>query len=257
MYNDILSIGPITIHGYGLMIGIGILLAFFLAGKRAKMKGLSEDDLYGLGLVCVIFGILGAKLLFCIIEFKTVLQNPMSILSGSGFVVYGGIIGGTLAAFLYCKKKKLEFLKYFDLVMPSVALAQGFGRIGCFLAGCCYGKETDSVFGIVFKNSDFAPNGVKLIPTQLISSAGNFLIMTILILYARKQRQPGKVGALYLIIYSVGRFGIEYLRNDYRGEVFGIFSTSQFISIFTLILGIVLFTVFHKKEKEAKALEQE
>ncbi len=257
MYNDILSIGPITIHGYGLMIGIGILLAFFLAGKRAKLKGLSEDDLYGIGLVCVIFGILGAKLLFCIIEFRSILQNPMSILSGNGFVVYGGIIGGTLAAFLYCRKKKLDFLKYFDLVMPSIALAQGFGRIGCFLAGCCYGKETDSIFGIVFKNSNFAPNGVKLIPTQLISSAGNFLIMAILLIFARKQRQPGKVGALYLILYSIGRFVVEYMRNDYRGEVFGIMSTSQFISIFILALGIVLFTIFHKRENGVKEVNEE
>lgn len=257
MYNDILTIGPLTIHGYGLMIGIGILAAFFLAEKRAKTKGLSEDDLYGIALVCVIFGILGAKLLFCIIEFRSILQNPMSIFSGNGFVVYGGIIGGALAAYLYSRIKKMEFLKYFDVLMPSVALAQGFGRIGCFLAGCCYGKETESVFGIVFKNSGYAPNGVRLIPTQLISSAGNFLIMAILILYARKQRQPGKVGALYLVLYSVGRFAVEYLRNDYRGEVFGVLSTSQFISVFTLILGIVLLAVFHKKEKEAKAFEEE
>lgn len=257
MYNDILSIGPITIHGYGLMIGIGILLAFFLAGKRAKRKGLSEDDLYGIGLVCVIFGILGAKLLFCIIEFRSILQDPMSIFSGNGFVVYGGIIGGTLAAFVYCRKKKLDFLKYFDLVMPSIALAQGFGRIGCFLAGCCYGKETDSIFGIVFKNSNFAPNGVKLIPTQLISSAGNFLIMAILLVFARKQRQPGKVGALYLILYSIGRFAVEYLRNDYRGEVLGIMSTSQFISIFILVLGIALFTIFHKRENGVKEVNEE
>lgn len=257
MYNDILSIGPITIHGYGLMIGIGILLAFFLAAKRAKKKGLSEDDLYSIGLVCVIFGMLGAKLLFCIIDFKSILQNPLSIFSGKGFVVYGGIIGGTLAAFLYCKKKKLDFLRYFDLVMPSIALAQGFGRLGCFLAGCCYGKETNSIFGITFTSSDYAPNGVKLIPTQLISSAGNFLIMIILILFARKQRKPGMVGALYLILYSVGRFAVEFLRNDYRGEVFGILSTSQFISIFTLILGIALFFIFNKGNKEAEMVNEE
>lgn len=252
MYNDLFSIGPVTIHGYGLMIGLGIIFAFLLAAHRAKKKGLSEDDLYSIGIVCVIFGLLGAKILFCIVEFESVMANPKSIISSNGFVVYGGIIGGTLAAFLYCKKKKLDFLKYFDLVMPSISLAQGFGRIGCFIAGCCYGKETNCALGIAFSNSKFAPNGVKLIPTQLISSAGNFLIMIILILYARKQRQPGKVGALYLLLYSIGRYFIEFLRNDFRGEVFGIFSTSQFISIFTFLLGVVLFTIFHKKEKMEK-----
>lgn len=249
MYNDILTIGPVTIHGYGLMIGIGILVAFLVAGKRAKNRGLSEDSVYSLGLCAVLFGMLGAKILFCIVNFKEFLANPRSFFSLNGFVVYGGIIGGILAAMVYCKIKKLKFLEYFDLVMPSVALAQGFGRIGCFLAGCCYGKETDSVFGIVFHNSKFAPNGVKLIPTQLISSAGNFLIALFLILYARKERKSGEVGAWYLILYSAGRFGVEFLRNDYRGEVFGILSTSQFISIFTFALGIILLILFRKKGK--------
>jgi prolipoprotein diacylglyceryl transferase len=244
MYNDILKIGPLTIHGYGLMIGIGILCALLVAVKRAKSKDLNVDIVYSLGIVVLVFGFIGAKLLFCIVEIKTFPNDLMQILSRSGFVLYGGIIGGILGAMIYCKSKRVSFLQYFDLAAPSVALAQGFGRTGCFLAGCCYGYETDSAIGIVFHNSSFAPNGIKLIPTQLFSSAGNFLITIALLLYARKDRKKGKVGALYLILYSVGRFIIEFFRNDYRGSI-GVLSTSQFISLIILAIGIIMF--FHEK----------
>lgn len=240
MHNDILTIGPVTIHGYGLMISIGILVAVLVAGYRAKRKGLSADTVYSLGLIALVFGFIGAKILFCIVEWQFFIEAPLRALSGQGFVVYGGILGGVAVAILYCRKKKISFLRYFDLVAPSLSLAQGFGRIGCFLAGCCYGRQTDSVFGIVFHHSLYAPNGIRLIPTQLMSSAGNFIIAAILLLYGRKDRKAGRVGAMYLILYSVGRFAIEFLRADSRGSI-GALSTSQFISIITLIIGIGLF----------------
>lgn len=239
MYNEIFRIGSLSIHGFGLMIGVGILCALVIAGKRAKKGGLDADFVYSLGIVSLVFGFIGAKLLYCIVEINAFLNDPMRILSGNGFVLYGGIIGGILAAMIYCKFKRVSFLQYFDLTVPSVALAQGFGRIGCFLAGCCYGRETDSAIGIVFHNSPIAPNGVKLIPTQLFSSAGDFLIAVVLLVYARKDRKTGKVGALYLILYSMGRFIIEFFRNDYRGSI-GILSTSQFISLIILVIGSLM-----------------
>ncbi len=239
MYNDILKIGPFVIHGYGLMIAIGVWAALLIGERRANKRGLSGDVLYPLTLVCAVGGFLGAKILYCIVEWRLFLSDPLACLSSNGFVVYGGIIAGVFAGWLFCRLRKLPFWKYFDIVLPSVAVAQAFGRIGCFLAGCCYGAETDAWYGIAFSHSNFAPNGVKLIPTQLISSAGMFAIAGILFLYARKKRKPGKVGALYLILYSVGRFFVEFLRGDYRGEVW-IFSTSQFISVLMLILGILV-----------------
>jgi phosphatidylglycerol:prolipoprotein diacylglycerol transferase len=258
MCSDIMSIGPFTVHGYGLMIAIGVICALLVGVKRAKNKGLSGDAIFSLGLVALVSGFIGAKLLYCIVEFDSLMKDPWSVLSGSGFVVYGGIIFGVLAAFVYCRIKKISFLKYFDLAMPSVAIAQGFGRIGCFLAGCCYGCQTDSFLGVVFQNSPIAPNGVKLIPTQLFSSAGDFLIALILILYAKKPPKDGKVGALYLILYSVGRFIIEFFRSDYRGSV-GALSTSQFVAIFMLAAGIGMLFI-HKlpclnKEDAGAAME--
>ncbi|MFZ5353138.1 MAG: prolipoprotein diacylglyceryl transferase [Bacillota bacterium] len=252
MYNDILKLGPITIHGYGLMIAIGVAFALLMAVKRAKKYDLDEDIIYGLGIVTLISGVAGAKLLYCIVEIKSIIADPSLILSSGGFVIYGGIIGGVAAAILYCRFKKVSFMQYFNLAAPSVALAQGFGRIGCFLAGCCYGRETDSICGIAFHNSPYAPNGVKLIPTQLFSSAGSFLIAAVLIIYARKTSNKGNIGALYLVLYSVGRFIIEFFRNDHRGSI-GILSTSQFISIILLIIGIALILLkdrlCHKEEQ--------
>lgn len=240
MYNDILTIGSITIHGYGLMIAIGVITALVVGDFRAKKKGLNGYLIYGLTITTVFLGFLAARILFIITEWEGFVKNPMKYVTGNGFVVFGGIIGGAITIWAYCKIKKMDFLAYLDLMIPSVALAQGFGRIGCFLAGCCYGKETDSWFGITFKNSHFAPNNVKLLPSQLIMSAGDFLIAAVLLLYARKNPTKGRVSALYLMLYSVGRFFVEFTRNDDRGTV-GALSTSQFIGIFILIVGAVAY----------------
>lgn len=245
MYNEILKIGPVTIHGYGLMIGIGILCALFCGLRLAKKKGLVADEIYNLTILCAISGFACGKILYCIVEWRVFVNDPLAVLGSDGFVVYGGIIGATLFSGLYCRIRRLDFFKYFDVVLPAVAVAQGFGRIGCFLAGCCYGKETDSFIGVVFTHSDYAPNGVPLYPTQLLSSVGCFLMAAVLFIYLRKERKPGSAGSLYLIIYSIGRSLIEFLRGDLRGTV-GILSTSQFISIFVLIIGIVLFILSQK-----------
>ena len=147
-------------------------------------------------------------------------------------------------------------MEYFDLVMPAVALAQGFGRIGCTFAGCCYGKTTDLPIGITYHTSLIAPNGVKLIPTQIISSAGDFFFAFLLIMYARKKRKDGKVAAMYMFLYSIGRFVIEFFRNDYRGSV-GILSTSQIISIFIFVGGLILYFAAEKGKFEKKVTVEE
>ena len=250
MYNDILTIGPVTLHGYGLMIGIGVAVALFVGDYRAKKRGLNGDLIYGLTVTTVILGFLAARILFIITEWQNFLQDPMRYITGNGFVVFGGIIGGVLTIYGYCKWKKMDFPAYLDLMIPSVALAQGFGRIGCFLAGCCYGKETDSPLGVVFTNSHFAPNNVKVLPSQLFMAAGDFLLAFVLLWYAKKDRAKGKISMLYLMLYSVGRFVVEFTRNDDRGFV-GVLSTSQFIGIFTFVIGAVLFfAVIPKREKK-------
>lgn len=244
MKNELFSIGPFTVYGYGLMIAIGILAAYVTAEYRAKKHGLDPDKIFYLVIWAVVGGFAGAKVLYFLTRLKDIMENPRVLLDlADGFVVYGGIIGGIFSAMAYCKIKKMPFLKYFDLVMPSVALAQGFGRIGCFLAGCCYGRETDSALGIVFHNSSYAPNDVKLLPTQLISSGLDFLLCAVLILLDRKKKGDGQIAGAYLVLYSIGRFILEFYRGDLiRGNV-GALTTSQFIAIFVALAGVVLIAV--------------
>ena len=151
---------------------------------------------------------------------------------------------------LYCRIKKLKFLEYFDLMMPSIALAQGFGRIGCFLAGCCYGKETSGPLAVTFTNSDFAPNNVALIPTQIYSGILDFAHFLLLLYVAKHKKADGQVAACYLIFYSIGRFVIEFFRGDIERGSVGVLSTSQFISIFTTVAGIILLLTVVKKQKQ-------
>ena len=142
MRNELFTIGPLTVYGYGFMIAVGVIAAWIITNRRAEKQKLDHEHVFSLVIWCLLGGLFCAKILFWITEWKSIVQDPHYILDtiSDGFVVYGGIIGGILAGCLYCYIKKTDFWRYFDLVMPSVALAQGFGRIGCLLAGCCYGR---------------------------------------------------------------------------------------------------------------------
>lgn len=258
MKSELLKIGPITIYGYGFMIAIGVLAAYLVGEHRAKKLKLDSDKMFNLTIWCFLGGILGAKLLYYLTQIEEILADPKILLDiADGFVVYGGIIGGILAGFLFCKKEKLNFLQYFDLVMPSIALAQGFGRIGCFLAGCCYGLETTSHYGIIFHDSPLAPNGVQLIPTQLISSGLDFLHFFVLLFLAKKKKADGQIAGFYLVFYSLGRFILEFYRGDLvRGSV-GSLSTSQFISVFMFIIGLGIVIIRARSAKNKSENENQ
>ncbi len=231
------------------MIGIGVILAYIMAEIRAKKKGLNHDRIFMLTIFCLIFGAIGSKVLFVLTNLENVIADPASLLNLSdGWVLYGGIIGGIFGGWLYCRIKKMNFLDYFDIAIPSVALAQGFGRIGCFLAGCCYGNETDSAFSVTFHNSDFAPNDIPLIPTQLMSSAFDFALCLILIFVASKMIKRGIVCGTYMTLYSIGRFIIEFFRGDLQRGHVGVLSTSQFIAIFICLAGVIV-TILSLKGK--------
>ena len=163
---DLFSIGHFTVHTYGVMIAIGVILCVVMGYYRAKRMEMKAESVLDLAILCVVMGFLGAKVFFVILSWKQFLTDPLSVLGSSGFVVYGGIIFGVVSALIYCKIKNIRFFEYFDLLAPSVSLAQAFGRLGCFFAGCCYGKETSLPIGIVFPEGSFAPAGVPLLPTR-------------------------------------------------------------------------------------------
>lgn len=241
MHNELFKIGPVTIYGYGLMIALGIFFAYRLVAYRAANRRLDLSHVFSLTAWGLAGGFIGAKLLYWITQFQNIISNPSSLLNLSeGFVVYGGIIGGILAGFIYCKKNKINFLQHLDLFVPSIALAQGFGRIGCLLAGCCYGEETDSWFGITFHHSEIAPNDVALVPTQIMESIFSFGLCGILLLLAKRTKKAGLVACVYLILYSLVRFVIEFYRGDIiRGQV-GLLTTSQLIALIVILLTSVI-----------------
>jgi phosphatidylglycerol:prolipoprotein diacylglycerol transferase len=251
MFNNWFTIGGITIHGYGVMTALGMLAACWVGERQAKKHGLRSDLIVDIVLWAVLIGYMGSKLLYVIVEWKTFLQDPWSVLGSSGFVVYGGILAGVAAVYGFCRIKHLDFRAYFNLLMPAVALAQGFGRIGCFCAGCCYGRVTTSPLGVEFPVGSLAPAGVKILPTQLFSSAGDFAIFAILYWNYNHGKHPEDTGAWYLVLYSIGRFLIEFLRADERGAV-GFLSTSQFLALFMLAAGLYL--LWKHRGKRAKAV---
>ncbi|MCB2293104.1 prolipoprotein diacylglyceryl transferase [Clostridium algoriphilum] len=233
----------VKVYGYGLMITLGIIAAIFLLSYRSKKMKYNEDDIWDMSILVIIFGLIGGKVLYIVTDIKYIIEQPSVLKNiGNGFVIYGAILGGIIAVYLYCKKKRWNTLSVCDLLVPSLPLAQGFGRIGCFLAGCCYGRVTTLPIGVEFSRSPFAPANVHVFPTQIFSSVFDFMLAFFLLWYSRKERKKGRVFSLYLIIYSIGRFLIEFLRGDPRGSV-SIFSTSQFISLFIVVIGIALFNI--------------
>ena len=243
--NELIKIGPVTVYGYGLMIATGVLLASFLMLSRAKKKDLDEDLAYSLIFGALIGGFAGAKCLFWIVNIRAILSEPGYLLYTltDGFVVMGGLISGILVCLWLCHKKGQRFLPYFDLFMPSIALAQGFGRIGCFLAGCCYGKETNHSWHVVFHDSAFAPAGKALIPVQIYSSLLNFANCAVLLMLSSgksAQKKEGFIGGLYLILYGAGRFIMEFFRGDTERGMLGALSLSQLLSCVFILTGIWL-----------------
>ena len=253
MFNNWFSIGPFSVHGYGVMIAVGILAAVAMAEKLAKEYDLDYKNIDAFALFVVVLGYVGAKALYVLTNLDTFFVSPASVLGSGGWVVYGGIIGGLLAAIGWCRWKKWDFKKYFPVLITVVPLAQAFGRIGCFLAGCCGGHETHAWYGVSFPADSLAWTTEPIIPTQLISAVGDFAIFAFLMWNLKHGKHSEDNGAWYLILYSFGRFLIEFLRGDViRGSV-GPFSTSQFISIFIFLIGAWL--IFNRQKKEEKEKE--
>ena len=240
---DLFSIGRFTVHGYGLMIGLGFMAAVLVGSALCKKRGLSDGDFVNIAIFVLLIGFLGGKILHVIVEFRMFLTDPMSVIGSEGFVVYGGIITGIATIFVYCRIKKFVFLDYIDVFATVVPLNQALGRIGCLLAGCCYGIAYSGPLSIRFPEGAMAPAGIGLWPSQPVMAAGNFVIFLIqLFRYLRgsDRCRRGTPTALYLMLYSAGRFVVEFFRNDERGAV-GVLSTSQFIALFTFAAGLILY----------------
>lgn len=245
MHPILFSIGHVHAYGYGFMIAVGALLAIFVSEFRANKRGLDGDLVFKAALWGLFAGMVGAKLTYIASNVKMLAVDPWAVIGSDGFTVYGGVVLGILVGAYVLRRENANIAVYMDLIIPQIALAQGFGRIGCFLAGCCYGKPTTHVFGVTFPPEAIAPSGISLIPTQLLSSAGDFLIFAVLVLVSvlgKEKLKPLTISGLYLALYGIGRFIIEFFRMDPRRMLWGL-TSNQYVSILFLVCG-ALFVLF-------------
>ena len=241
-----LNIFGLSIPTYGLMILLGCIAAVLVARRRGKRVGIGGDDLLIVGACALGLGFIAGTLMFIFITYSWAeilyfIQNGMinQLLSG-GIVFYGGLIGGVLGGIIGCAIAKVKVADAFYTILPTVPLGQAFGRVGCFLAGCCYGCETDLPIGVIYTNPvGGAPTGVPLFPIQLLETLLNLILFAVLMLVDKKTfgKKPRMfIPCLYGIGYGVIRFILEYFRYDsIRGFLFGL-STSQWISILIVVL---------------------
>lgn len=251
----------LNIPSYGLMMALAFIAAIVLSYIRAKKAGKNPDTILDLAIAAIIIGLGCAYLLYIFVTYP-ISQIWQSIKDGSfavfkkngGLVFYGGVIGGALAVIGYLKLiKKQRVWDYSAIIVPTIPLAHAIGRVGCFLAGCCYGKCVDTPISVIYKNPiGGAPVDVPVFPIQLVESACNIVVFIILILYVGKQLKRGSVLFLYMILYGIERFVLEYFRYD---EIRGIFlglSTSQWISIAMVIIGAVGLAMTYKRDRLAE-----
>jgi phosphatidylglycerol:prolipoprotein diacylglycerol transferase len=258
MHPILFELGPATIYTYGVLLAAAYLLGLKLAMVRAQRRGLDQARVLDLGIYIIISALVGAKLLLVVTDFRTFVNDPSELISlaRSGGVFYGGLILAVGVALWYIRKIGLPLWTTCDVFAPGIALGHVVGRFGCFFAGCCWGKPTDVPWAITFTNPYAAANvgtplNVPLHPTQLYEAGAEALILAILLATEKRGRPfPGRTFWLYMLLYAISRFVIEFYRNDPRGAVL-MFSTSQFISVLLAPLAIVMLVMLGRREAPA------
>lgn len=236
MHPILFKIGPIQVYSYGAMLAAAFLTVAFLARRRAAALGVNADIILDLCLWLIVWGLIGARLFFVILNPDYYRQNLLEVfmLWKGGLVWYGGLIAALAAGMIFLKIKKMPLLKTADLLMPYVALGQAIGRIGCFLNGCCYGKAAPPGFGVTF-NAAQGP----VYPTQLYESGAMFIVFLIL---RRRAPANGRTLFLYLMLYAGFRFAVEFIRGDNPATIMGL-TVSQAISIAVFATAVILWRI--------------
>lgn len=245
MYPILLQLGPLSVRTYGVLIALACLAALQLAKWTGRQVGIPEKFLMDLAVILVFGGLLGARAFYVLLNWSYYAQQPWDILKiwQGGLVFYGGFLAAAVAGGFYVRSHKVSVGAVADCLAPPLALGQAVGRWGCFFAGCCYGKTTSLPWGVRFTDpSSLAPLGVDLHPTQIYEAIGNLFIAFILWLRLMKTRADKKIAAkgqvfwLYVVLYGISRFGMEFLRNDDRGPTIGGLYPSQIIALIAALL---------------------
>jgi len=267
MHSIFFELGPLTIHWYGVFMALGFtggLLNWIWLGRKLGRDAQFCSDLM---FWVMISGILGARIAYVLENWQVYAADPASIvrIDQGGLVFYGGFVASGAAVVIFALRKKVKILSLLDFVITSVPLAHALGRIGCFMNGCCFGSCTSSPLGVQFPKGaapwmehykaglidKAADLSCSVHPVQLYESCYNFLLYILLVWLFRRTKQVGVVSAIYLMLYSVGRFSIEFFRGD-RGErvAVGALSIGQFISIPLFVTGLALLVYLVRSKKQ-------
>lgn len=253
MHPRLIEIGNFSLPTYGFLVAAGMILGLLIVFHLSKKSGLDPDEMWNLGGLVVFAGIIGSKILMILVDWGYYSHHVSEIFSigtlRAGGVFSGGLVLAIITAFWYLHKIKVPFPRAADVFAPGLALGHALGRIGCFSAGCCFGRETSVPWAVTFHDPEAAavsgtPLGVHLHPTQLYEMAAEFINFAILYWLIGRKKFEGQVIGLYMFLYGVERYVIEFFRGDPgRGEVFGIMSGTQLISIGLVIGGGILWMI--------------
>jgi phosphatidylglycerol:prolipoprotein diacylglycerol transferase len=246
MLPKLIQIGSFYLPTYGVLVALAFLTALWMAGKLGKIQGLNREAVMNLGIYCALAGIIGAKVFMLVMD-PYYRKNPgqiltMSTLQSAG-IWYGGFITALVFAYYYMHREGLPFLKTSDVFAPGLAIGHGIGRLGCFAAGCCYGKPTLLPWAVTYTNPDAngAPLGVPLHPTQLYEAIVESAICIVLYQLAIRRHRDGSIIALYLILSGIARFLVEFVRaHDEANPLGGPLTLEQWISLAVCVVGFVL-----------------
>jgi phosphatidylglycerol:prolipoprotein diacylglycerol transferase len=260
MYPVLFRIGSFPINTYGVFLALAFLCAILITVKLAARDGLPREKIYDLCLWMLLSSLIGSKILMFLTE-SEYRDHPLQLLSldflRSGGVFYGGLVGAILTGYFLIRHYRLPWWKTADACAPGIAIGNFFGRQGCFAAGCCWGKPTTLPWGVRFTELGHEITGVPidapLHPTQLYESFAMLAVFFFLLWLHKRRRFSGQVILVYALLYSIIRFAIEFLRDDPRGDLFGLttltgLSTSQIISLIVGIAALVLLILRWRKE---------
>ncbi|MFC1819903.1 prolipoprotein diacylglyceryl transferase, partial [Thermodesulfobacteriota bacterium] len=196
MFPDLFSIGPLTVHTYGLFVAIGFIVGILVTIWIGKAQDIDSQQIMDMGFIVILSGIIGSRLAYVIMNFTYYKTRPIDIfkLWDGGLVFSGGLFAVVLVMVWYTRRRNLNIWQIGDLWSPAAAIGQGVGRIGCFMAGCCYGKPTDGIWGVIFTDPrSIAPLNSNIHPTQLYSSLSGLIIFIVLIILSAKKKFEGQV----------------------------------------------------------------
>lgn len=251
MYPDLISIGPLTIHTYGVFVALGFVSALGVTAWLGQREGVSPQRVMDMAFIGIVWAIIGSRLFYVLLNLGYYLRHPLDTVKlwQGGLVFSGGLVLAVLALAWYLRRHRMPVLQTADLFAPGLALGQGIGRIGCFFAGCCYGRPADLPWAVVFDDpACLAPLHMPLHPTQLYSAIGGFLIFGVLLVLRRKRTFYGQVFVWYLILHSTFRLAVERFRGDDRGLIPGTdMSMTQLITLLVLIGAVIALNVIKSK----------